>query len=339
MADYVTAHQLRLRPHTKTHKSLHVARLQLSAGASGLTVAKVGEAEIMSQATADLLLAYPTVDTWRCQRAAELAHDTCLRVAVDSRLAIERLSAAARLAHSTIGILIDVDVGFGRTGVQNETDAVALAQAVDQAPGLRLEGILVYTGHVLGPPEMQVRQLQELQIRLDQLLDPWDRHGLCRQIVSGGSTPAAFQSHRLRGLTEIRPGTYVFNDMNTVRGGYCGLNDCAARIHTTVVSTTVAQQVVIDAGSKTLTSDLCGPAPDSGYGHVVEYPEAKIVKLTEEHGQVDVARCRPQPQLGETLTIIPNHICVCVNMQDQFWWQDPHAPPQPLPVDARGRVV
>jgi D-serine deaminase-like pyridoxal phosphate-dependent protein len=178
--------------------------------------------------------------------------------------------------------------------------------------------------------------------RIDDLvvetLRLWAKHGLSAPIVSGGSTPSAYQSHLIPHQTEIRPGTYIFNDMNTVRGNYCTLDECAAHIIATVISDAVSGQVVIDAGSKTLTSDRCGPDPDSGYGHVVEYPNAKITKLSEEHGQIDVTKCGKKPAVGERVTVIPNHICPCVNLRDTVWWFEPGEPLRELAIDARGRI-
>jgi D-serine deaminase-like pyridoxal phosphate-dependent protein len=339
MADYARQHGLQLRPHTKTHKSLHVARMQLAAGACGLTVAKVGEAEIMSQVCDDVLIAYPTVDAYRCRRVAELAGRVTTRVALDSTLAAETLSHAAHQRGTTVGVLVDVDLGYGRTGVQTDADALALGRAVARLPALRLDGIMTYTGHILGDDAEQMRAFDQVNTRLAALLDAWRAAGLCAEVVSSGSTPAAYHCHLARQFTEIRPGTYVYNDLNTLRGGYAALEDCAARVIATVVSITVANQVVLDSGSKTLTSDLCGPAPQSGYGWIVEYPDAKIVRLTEEHAQVDVSACGTRPRLGEQVTIVPNHICVCVNMQTEFWWQEADQLPQPLKVDARGLLA
>ena len=138
-------------------------------------------------------------------------------------------------------------------------------------------------------------------------------------------------------MTEARPGTYVFHDMTGVHGGYAKLEDCAARVQCTVVSTAVPGHFVIDAGSKTLTSDRCGPAPESGHGYVVEYPQAKIVRLNEEHGVVDASGCESRPKVGERVTVIPNHICPCINLQDQVWWKE-GTDATPIPVDARGKV-
>jgi D-serine deaminase-like pyridoxal phosphate-dependent protein len=180
--------------------------------------------------------------------------------------------------------------------------------------------------------------LQLVANKLNDALNLWDNHGLPARIISGGSTPTAYTSHLIDSVNEIRPGTYIFNDMNIVRGGFCQLEDCAARVVTTVVSTAVPGQVVLDAGSKTLTSDRCGPAPDSGHGYVVEYPQAVITKLTEEHGQVDIRKCSPAPKLGERVTVIPNHICPCINLQDTIWAMHPDSSLTPLAVDARGKL-
>jgi D-serine deaminase-like pyridoxal phosphate-dependent protein len=312
--------------------------MQLDHGAEGLTVAKVGEARVMAEVSDDLLMAYPAVDRARCVGLAELARTKAVRVALDSREAADALSSAARSAGSTLGVLVDLDVGYGRTGVQTPEEALALARHVDRSPGLRLDGLLFFPGHISGPADAQGPALRAVDEKLAEVIDLWSRSGLEAFIVSGGSTPTAFQSHRVTRMNEIRPGTYIFNDMNCVHGGSATLDDCAARIVATVVSTAVPGQVVIDAGSKTLTSDRCGPAQDSGFGHVVEYPQAKITKLSEEHGQVDVTGCGRAPEVGERVMVIPNHICPCINLQDQVWWQHDGEPPSPVRVDARGRV-
>jgi len=339
LAAYCRAHGIGLRPHTKTHKSRFVGNLQLAAGALGLTVAKVGEAEVMAKAgePVDLLMAYPAVDAARTARLARLAGDGPVSVGLDTAPAAAALSAAAAAAGTTIGVLVDLDVGFGRTGVGSPSMAVDLAMLVDRLPGLRLDGIMCYPGQVKMPPADQGPVLVAIAALLADAIDRFDRAGLARRIVSGGSTPTAYQSHLIPQCTEVRPGTSVYADMNIVRGGFGTLADCAARVVCTVVSDAVPGQVVLDAGSKTLTSDLCGPAPQSGHGHVVEYPEAVIHRLTEEHGQVDVSRCATRPRVGERVTVIPNHVCPCVNLQDVVWWHEGDTLTA-LPVDARGRL-
>jgi len=335
MAAYAAEHGLALRPHAKTHKSLRMARLQLSAGAVGLAAAKVGEAETLAEACDDLLIAYPAVDEPRCRRIAELAREKTIRVAVDSAFAADALATAAREAGSTVGVLVEVDVGFRRTGVQSPQAALALARHLDRTRGVRLDGIMCFPGHVTGPADEQ--DLSPVAEMLAETLELWSAGGLAAGIVSGGSTPTAYQSHRIPALTEIRPGTYIYNDMNTVAGGHCGVEDCAVRVACTVVSDAVPGKVVIDAGSKALGSDPARTA-DGGFGRVVEYPEARLVRLSEEHGEVGVTGCERRPALGERVHVIPNHICPCVNLYDQAWLRREDGQWEPMPVDARGRL-
>jgi D-serine deaminase-like pyridoxal phosphate-dependent protein len=339
MADYVAAHGLKLRPHTKTHKSLHVARLQMAAGAIGLTTAKVGEAEALASAANDLLIAYPLVDPSRCHRAAQLARDHTLHVAIDSFAAAEQLSAAAIAASSTIGILIDADIGYHRTGLADPIAAARLAEQVVRLPGLRFDGLHCYPGNVRGPQAAIAAQMADGEQQIAAMIQALRRAGLEPSIVSGGSTPTAFHSHLHPQLTEIRPGTYVYYDRNGYQWQLCRLNQCAARVIATVVSTAVADKAVIDAGSKTLSSDYCVGDAQLGHGMVLEYPAATISRLTEEHGELDVSRIvGPRPRVGERVTVLPNHICPCINLQDSIWWRDADGRLSLLPVDARGRL-
>lgn len=336
LSDYGRQHGLGIRPHTKTHKSLKLAQIQLDNGACGLTVAKVGEAEVMAELDTELLIAYPVFDTARKLRVADLAKRRAVIVAVDSQLAADELAAAAASAGSTIGILVDQDVGMGRTGVASPQAALELAQRVASQPTLRLEGIMCYPGHIWAAPEEQAIALRKISEQLRETLDLWKRAGLPARIVSGGSTPTAYQSHLVPEFTEIRPGTYIFNDVNELRGGYSTFEQCAARIVVTVISSAVAGQVVIDGGSKTFTSDACVADRESGFGHIVGHPSAKIARLSEEHGQVDVRGDDRPPQLGERLSVIPNHICPCVNLQDFAWWLRADGSLERLSIDTRG---
>ena len=342
LSAYAGTHGIALRPHIKTHKSVELARMQLAAGAHGLTVAKAGEAEALLPAfdglAADIFMAYPAVNPIRTQRLAALASLAKIRGAADTTEAIDALGAAASAAGVTIGVLVDLDVGMGRTGVATADALVALAQAADTCTGLRLDGIFCYPGHIWTRPDEQAAPLALVATKLQEVMDLFDRHGLCRDVVSSGSTPTAYRSHLVPQVTEIRPGTYVYNDMNTVRGGFCAFDDCAATIICTVVSDAVRGQVVLDGGTKTFTSDRCGPAPDSGHGYIVEYPDAVITKLSEEHGQVDVTLCAKRPHVGERISVIPNHICPCINLQDSVWWREPGGRIRSLTVDARGRL-
>jgi len=337
MAAYCRQHKLNLRPHTKTHKSRFVAGLQLDAGAAGLTVAKAGEAAVMAEVCEDVLVAYPTVDRARTRWLSKLARERTVRVGIDSREAAEALSSAANETQTTIGILTDLDLGFGRTGVQSAEDARGLARDVTRLPGLRLDGLMFFPGHIGGSPEEQLPQIDRAVQRLQEVLDLMRRDGHDMKIVSGGSTPTALQSHHFKVLTEIRPGTYVFNGVNELYAGYAALDQCAARVLATVTSAAVPGKVVLDGGSKIFTSDRCGPRPESGHGLIVEYPEAKIVRLTEEHAEVDVTACTHRPRIGERVSVVPNHICPCVNLLHSFWWWENNSAVG-IRVDARGQL-
>lgn len=339
MAAYSRAYGVKVRPHTKTHKSKLMGRLQLEAGCSGLTVAKVGEAEVMAEICEDLLVAYPAVDLVRSERLAQLAHRCLLRVAVDSKEGIQTLAAAARKAGSTIGILVDQNCGSNRTGVATAEEALELGQLVDQSAGVRLDGLFFYPGQVWNPADQQAEPLRVIGQLLKQTLDLWKKNGLNTEMVSGGSTPTAYQSHLLPEQTETRTGTYIYNDMNTVRAGFCTLEECATAIACTVVSTAVAGKAVVDGGSKTFTSDRNVTQPDSGHGHVLEYPDAKLIRLSEEHGELDLSACSSRPRVGERVTIIPNHICPCVNLQDHMWLQTATGQLEQMPVDSRGMLT
>lgn len=339
LAKYSQQHNIGLRPHIKTHKSLAIAQLQMDAGAIGLTVAKVGEAETISAVCDDILVAYPIVDIQRAQRLASLADKITITVAIDSQLSAEVLNAAAQATGSQIGILVDQDAGYGRTGLQTVAQTVELGQFIsDQCSHLSLRGLFVYPGHIRGTVQNQQEGLLGMSEQIRATQSAWTNVGLPMDVVSGGSTPTAYTSHLIQELTEFRPGTYVYNDMNTVSGGYCGLEQCAATIVCTVVSNAVPNQVVLDGGTKTLTSDRCGPAPESGHGHILEFPQAKITHLTEEHAQVDVSACPAPPRLGDRVHIVPNHICVCVNLQDQIWQRESAESSQlkAIQIDGRG---
>lgn len=338
MAAYCRKHGLRLRPHTKTHKSLKIAELQIAAGAGGLTVAKPGEAQVMASLGEEILIAYPPVTRASLEVVRDLLTKGEVTVALDSQQAIERLEHALPEGGRRAGVLVDIDVGLGRTGVQSPAESVRLAKRIDASTRLRLRGLFCYPGHIWKTPENQTALLNEFSNVLEEHLQHWKNAGPHAQIVSGGSTPTAYQSHLVSGLTEIRPGTYVYNDMNTVHGGFCSLSDCAVRLLTTVVSTAVKGQVVVDAGNKAISPDRCIPAPDTGHGFVCDLPGAKVTHLSEEHGQIDVSSCERPPQVGDRLTIIPNHVCPTINLTDSAWWITAEGQAEPLTIDARGMV-
>jgi len=336
MQTYCQQHGLQLSPHTKTHKSRFIGALQVQAGAAALTVAKGGEAEVMGEVCSEVFIAYPPIGNQRLAKVTNLAKHKAVRVAVDSNEAAEFVAAGAQQAGVQLGVMVDLDVGFQRTGVRAVSDAIALACAIDQKKALSLRGVMCFPGNVGSTADDP--QWTKYIDNLGEFLRHWKRLGLPDAIVSGGSTPTAKLSHLNRWLTEIRPGTYVYNDVNELKLGVATLEDCAARVVCTVVSRPTNEKCIVDAGSKTLSSDRCGPAPDSGFGLVVEYPSAKISRLSEEHGEVEFSAGAVAPSVGTRLMIIPNHICVCVNLQNHFYWHENNEL-QKLPVDARGMLV
>ncbi|MFB3825368.1 MAG: alanine racemase [Bryobacteraceae bacterium] len=318
-ADYARTHGLRLRPHTKTHKTPELGRLQLEYGAAGLTVAKVGEAEVMVESgTPDLLVHYPVIGGSKLERLMQVARRTRVTVALDSVLAARQLSEAARAAQVEVGVLAETDVGLGRVGVTPGAELVDLARSICALPALSFEGITCYPGHIKDLEGAGRKQIETLASVTRGMLDDFRRAGIAVKIVSGGSTPALYHSHEVAGLNEIRPGTYIYNDLNTVRSGGCTLADCAAAVLATVVSTARPHQMIIDGGSKTFSSD--GALGGEGtFGRIVEAPEARFVRMNEEHGYVDISGAKRGFAVGDRVRVIPNHICVVSNLHERAY--------------------
>ena len=339
VADYAREHGLRLRPHTKTHKSVRLAKRQLASGASGLTVAKVSEAEIMLGAQPDdLLVAYPIIGHTKLARLTQVARQTRVTVALDSAFAARQLSDAARDGRVEIGVLAEVDVGLGRVGVSAGEPLLELARTIEKLPHLRFAGIAFYPGHIKTMDETGRRALAEVSGLLRGILNDFRGAGIEVGIVSGGSTPTLFHSHEVSGLTEIRPGTYVFNDLNTIRSGGCALEDCAATILATVVSTARPGQMIIDGGSKTFSSDRLANTAEVTFGHLVEAPGARFHKMNEEHGFIDLAHAEAEFRVGDRVRVIPNHICVAVNLHEKGYGVRGETVSEVWPVDARGKL-
>ena len=338
VAIYAKEHGIRLRPHTKTHKSTRIGRRQLESGAAGLTVAKVSEAEVMLGAQpADMLVAFPVVGRPKLDRLMEVARKTHVTVALDSMEAAQPLSAAARAAGVEIGVLAEIDAGLGRVGVA-PGEALALAQAIRKLPGLAFDGITFYPGHIKLMDAEGQAAMQAVGQLLAGLVSEFQRAGVPVKIVSGGSTPTLFHSHSLSDLTEIRPGTYVFNDLNTVRSGGCAMEDCAASILATVVSTARPGQMIVDGGSKTFSSDRPVNGPDVTFGQVAEAPGARFHKMNEEHGFIDISRAERKFAVGDRVHIVPNHICVAVNLHQQVYGIRGDQVEEVWQVEGRGKL-
>jgi D-serine deaminase-like pyridoxal phosphate-dependent protein len=338
VAGYARQHGLRLRPHTKTHKSVKLARRQIELGAAGLTVAKVGEAEIMVGAEpSDLLVAFPIIGHTKLARLMEVAKRTRVTVALDNAGAARQLSDAAQAAQVEVGVLAELDVGLGRVGVA-PGEILNLAQSMQKLPHLRFEGITFYPGQIKSLDESGLAETARVSEILREVLAKFRTAGIETRIVSGGSTPTLFHSHEFCGVTEIRPGTYVFNDINTVRSGACAMQDCAASILATVVSTARPGQMIIDGGSKTFSSDRLSNSAEVTFGHLVEAPGARFHKMNEEHGFIDLTHAESGFQVGDRVHVIPNHICVAVNLHERVYGLRGDQVEEVWTVDARGKL-
>jgi D-serine deaminase-like pyridoxal phosphate-dependent protein len=340
MAHVARENGVALRPHVKTHKIPSIAREQLGAGASGITVAKLSEAEVMADGRIeDIFIAYPLVTEAKIRQAVRLAEKVRLVVGVDSLDGARRLSGVAE--DQTLEVRLEVDTGLRRTGVPLD-EAVRLAGDIEAMDNLDLTGIYTYRGAVLGESktlELEKAGLQEGQLMVS-LADRMRERGLRVEDVSVGSTPTAEHVAKVEGVTEIRPGTYVFYDRMQARLGACSLDECAAVVVCTAVSRPTRDLIIIDGGSKTFATDVAPGAEPlnlEGYGHVVGYPRAVLERLTEEHGMLWVDE-DGDLEVGDTLQIIPNHICSTVNLHDEVYLVGEDGVVEQTQVAARGKV-
>jgi len=303
-----------LRPHVKTHKIPEIAQMQLDAGAIGITVAKVGEAEVLPGD--DVLVAYPLLQA-KLPRLRELAKTRRVKVAVDS------VDVARGVHGKGIETLVEIDVGVGRTGAQSPEQAVEIAQACSDG---NFRGICYW------PSWLDEAGFQAACVKIDAVLDALAAAGFEATIVSGGSTPGAAKTPLIPRTTEIRPGTYVFYDASSLAAKLCVEADCALRVLTTVVSTAVPGQCVIDAGSKTFSSDQTVGA--GTFGHFIGR-QWTMRKLNEEHGYVEIDG---PARVGEKVWVVPSHVCATVNLHDEISYGRRGRVEGSWKVAARGRV-
>lgn len=336
-ARYAAAHGLALRPHVKTHKSTVVARAQLARGAAGVTCATPHEAEVMATVCDDILLAYPPVGASRAARLASLPRQVRLTVALDSERAVLELGAAARAAGRTIGALVELDLGMHRVGVPMLDEALALARRAAAEPGVEFAGLAFYPGHVREPMDDQDAKLAALADGVAAALARFRDAGLAPRVVSGGSTPTLWRTHELPGVTEFRPGTYVYNDRTTAGIGACAWDDCALTVLATVVSTAVPGQAVIDAGTKALGREPVRGVEGEGFGQLLEHPEVVVSRMSEEHGVLDLTASAWTPRVGDRVRVVPNHVCIVVHLNDLVYGTRGGILQGSWAVEARGR--
>ncbi len=304
MSAYCKKHGLKLRPHVKTHKTVDIARLQMEAGACGIACQKVGEAEVMiAGGLTDVLVCYNIVGEQKLVRLRNLASRATLSVALDSSSVADGISWAAGSAGTSIGVLIELDIGGARTGVQSPKAALDLARHILKLRGLKLLGLLIYPSTPKASPH------------LDETVTLLEDDGIPVSVVSGGGTTTAFSSHQVARLNEVRVGNYVFNDMIRVRAGVATPAQCALRVLVTVVSVPSADRAVIDGGWKTFTNDV-PPVPGEPAGLVERDAGLQLIRMTEEHGMLETRGIHLK--VGDKLNIIPNHACGVVNLHEQL---------------------
>lgn len=315
------------RPHIKTHKIPAIGGMQVAMGAAGLTCQKLGEAEIFIDAnvTDDLLITFNIVGSKKTGRLMDLSERIKrLAVVADNEVVLQGISDAARARGRTVPVLIECDGGFGRNGVQTPEAALDLARIAGRLPGIAFEGLAVF-------PNNAPRTLEFFAWAVEL----FRQAGIPLPILSGGGTPSLLTLADYPMMTEHRAGTYVYNDVMMVESKAATWDDCAMHVRTTVVSRPTEDRAIIDAGSKVLTREQYFV---KNFGHVVEYPDAAVVGLSEEHGMIDFSKSAAKPKVGEVINIIPNHCCVVSNMVDEVYGLRNGKVEVVWPVAARGKV-
>ena len=319
---------LKLRPHIKTHKLPGFAKRQVELGAVGITVQKLGEAEVMADAgLTDLLLTFNIIGLAKLKRLRALHERVIIRVVADSADCVAGLAATFSDPDHKLGVFVECDTGMGRCGVQSPEDALTLARFIMAAPGLAFAGLMTY------PAAGKYAEANQWLARARTL---FEAENIAVPAITTGGTPDIWHMQDAGGIaTEYRPGTYIYMDRSQVAAGAATFDDCALTVLATVVSRPTENRAIIDAGSKALTSDLLGLV---GHGYVLEYPEARIVGLSEEHGTIDLSGCAIKPGIGETIRIVPNHCCPVSNLFDEVNLIRQGELVETVPVAARGRV-
>jgi D-serine deaminase-like pyridoxal phosphate-dependent protein len=305
-----------------------LAKMQVAAGARGITCQKLGEAEIMADAGIDdILISYNLLGEEKMARLGALQAKATMTVAADNPTVVADLPKAAAASGRPLSVVVECDTGRKRAGVETPAEAIALARTIAASPGLQFTGFMLY------PTETGWAEAQKFY---DEALAGVRAHGLNATVVSTGGSPNMKNVGKLKGATEHRPGTYIYNDRMQVAAGVASWDDCALNIYATVVSRAGPERGILDAGSKTLTSDTGGGL--DGHGLILEHPEAKIAKFAEEHGFLDLTRSNTRPNVGDVVRIVPNHVCVVVNMMDEVVMVRGDEIIGTLPVAARGKL-
>lgn len=330
---YANAHGFKVRPHIKTHKLPALAAAQLEAGACGITCQKISEAEAMLDSlqkdfnlSPDILITYNILGEEKLDRLKALTHRTKMSVVADNPTVIHGLSHAFANEPQPLTVLVECNTGADRCGVATPEAAAELAQLIEQSAGLRFGGLMTY------PPANSHDAVQRFMTTAKQRIEAGGMHV---PVITSGGTPSMMSAEQAPVVTEYRPGTYIYNDRSLTERGAAILEDCALFVLATVVSVPAENRAIIDAGSKTLTSDLLGL---TGYGHVSGRPDLTIDQLSEEHGRL-VSEGPINLKVGDKLRIIPNHVCVVTNMVDALYVLRGGQVAGIWPVPARGKLI
>jgi D-serine deaminase-like pyridoxal phosphate-dependent protein len=306
-----------LRPHVKSHKSLAIADRQLTAGARGVCVATGSEAAVMAASAAeDVLVAYPLIGPRKLERLDALAGDRRLTLVTDSLEITEEYRRYAKSLGVNIRVLVDVDTGMHRVGADPD-EVLTVALDVARADGLEFLGIMTHAGHahdVATRAEIEQVARGEAAV-MGAVREQLEAHGLDVPVVSAGSTITSPYLRRSDGITEIRPGTYVYNDLRTLGRFACTVDDIAASMLSTVVSMN-GSRVTLDAGSKSLTTSR---DVEFGHGYPVEYPLARFARMSEEHGVLELPAAEGNVSVGDRVRILPIHVCVWMDLQPEIY--------------------
>jgi D-serine deaminase-like pyridoxal phosphate-dependent protein len=342
---------LRLRPHAKTHKSIELAKRQIAGGAVGICCAKLGEAEVFADAgIADVRLPYP-LNPVNAERVIDLLDRTRLSFIVDHMDVARGWSDVMRREGREVDVLVKVDVGFHRCGIDpGRNDAAEFVAEIATLPGLRFRGLLSHAGHAYGATtEEQLRSIAGEEARtLASLADKLRARGVDVDEISVGATPPIRFSIEQAGITEIRPGNYIYFDRTQVALGAATWDHCALTVLARVVSKPADDRIVLDSGSKTLTNDLArGCTPSPGYGAALQAisgvqaadESLLIERLSEEHATVRALDGSNPLEPGDLVRIVPNHSCVVSNLVDSAWLTDGDDVIERVEISARGRIT
>ncbi|WP_078554155.1 alanine racemase [Bacillus alkalicellulosilyticus] len=330
-----------LRPHIKTHKSVRIAKMQLSKGAVGITVAKLSEAEEMVKGgITNILIAYPIASKQKLERLSHLLRRASIIITADSVEQVECLEQFFSSKSLNVTLWIKVNSGLNRCGVEPGEEVIELARRINSSQHLTLTGIFTHAGHAYGAKSIEeIKQIARQEAKsVVQSADACEKIGIPIIHRSVGSTPTFTYAGMYKGITEIRPGNAAFFDMVQVSLGVANVEQCAVSILATVVSKK-KNHLVLDAGSKALTLEKGAHGNESvnGYGTIVGHPELTLSRLSEEHGVATFIDSTPL-ELNDVVTIIPNHACPVVNLYEVYHVIKDNTVIETWSIDARGKV-